>query len=335
MYRELEAITLPSGEVVPAAVITGPDPDWADRIEPMLSHKGEPWTWQNRALLRESIGLEARFFILHRAGKPFANIMLAERHGVALLGHVWTEPADRGGGASSHLMRLLLDDFRRRSGRAIFLGTDFDSTPWHFYQRRGFVSVYPGSGYMGWWATGREAFEQSWIETGEAVVEPLGWEHWAAAAPLLLDGGGGVVRIAATGLFGPGSSEASLLPLLRDQACRREQQAPPSAFVLRAQRSNAVLGIAASTRHPLWPGFQLIDLFCHTRWWHRAADLLAHLPGQPAAGAAYTDSSQPEKERALKAAGFAEAALLPDWLDVPPTVRAVDLKLWRRAKNRG
>jgi hypothetical protein len=49
-----------------AVLWPGPDLEWADRIVALLEHKGEPWNWQNQAVLRDYIGLDVRFFILHK-----------------------------------------------------------------------------------------------------------------------------------------------------------------------------------------------------------------------------------------------------------------------------
>lgn len=39
MKEDLGAITLKSGEVVEAIVITGPDQEWAERVESLLGHE--------------------------------------------------------------------------------------------------------------------------------------------------------------------------------------------------------------------------------------------------------------------------------------------------------
>lgn len=159
MYTELKPVTLRSGEEVTAAVVQGPDADWADRICPMLQHKGEPWTWQNASVLTRDLGIDAYFYVLHRAGRPFANVMTIEGDGVGIFGHVWTDPADRRQGASSHLIRQQMDHFRRRSGRALYLGTGYGSGAYRIYARHGFESVEPASGYMAYVPAGAEAFE--------------------------------------------------------------------------------------------------------------------------------------------------------------------------------
>ena len=98
-----------------------------ERIEALLGHKGEEWQWQNSRCARDDLGIDVYYYILHRDGVPFANMMTAECAGVGHFGHVWTRPEDRRKGAADQLMGLQMEDFRGRGGRALYLGTGFDS----------------------------------------------------------------------------------------------------------------------------------------------------------------------------------------------------------------
>ena len=64
----LEDVRLRTGETVEAAAIRGPDLDWAERIEALLGHKPPFWCWQNSAVVRRDLGLDAHFYVLHRGG---------------------------------------------------------------------------------------------------------------------------------------------------------------------------------------------------------------------------------------------------------------------------
>lgn len=316
MLYPLDNVKLRTGETVSAAIVRAPDAAWAERIERMLQHKGDPWNWQNSELLRRPTGLEADFFVLHRDGVPFANIMLVARAGVALLGHVWTEPADRKTGASSILMERLLEGFEASDGRAIFLGTEFDSTAWHYYRRRGFEPVEEGSGYMVRQGGQSEGVDDAWFDARDALVEPLDWPHWPAAAPLCLSESATIVRLAATGLIGRGSSEGALLPLIRDGRRRREMGENGDASVLRDAQGAAVLGLACRREDAMWPNTTVLDVFCHSRWWHRAGDLIAGLSrGERGRRTiAYADASDTAKQAVLAQAGLKKIAVLPNWV---------------------
>ncbi len=325
MVNTLPAITLKSGERVGAAIVRAPDPAWAERVETMLRHKGDPWNWQNSELLRSPVGLAARFFLLHRAGVPFANIMLVETNGIAILGHVWTEPADRGAGASSMRMNWLLEDFQARGGRALFLGTDFDSDAWRYYQRRGFVPVEPGSGYMARYFQPPAEFDRACFDARESILAPLDWPDWPAAAPLFLGDFPGQVRIAATKLVGRCLPEGPLLPILREQRRRRTAGDPACACVLRAQPGGAVLGFASRQPDPLVPDGIIVDLFCHPHGWRRAGEMLAALGPFPSGRTvAYTDAGLAPKRAVLEAAGFLPTTISPREWAPPPHGRPVD-----------
>lgn len=224
--------------------------------------------------------------------------MLAETGGVALLGHVWTNPNERRKGASSWLINKVLTDFTHRGGQAIFLGTEFDSVAWHFYRRHGFIPIEPGSGYMGWW---------------------LDWPHWISTAPLFLIPMGGTVRLANCGLWGRMSSERPLLQFLREQS----DPQPAMAYLARLGNSAAVVGFSCRRPHPLWPIAGIIDLFCHPHRCHCAQELLPCLPitkGQRTL--AYSDAQQLEKRTALAAAGFREVTQPSQGL--PPAANHTD-----------
>lgn len=327
MFHPLSEVRLKGGAAVECGIVQPPAEAWADRVEEMLQHKGDPWNWQNSEVLRREVGLGVRFFVLHRARAPFANIMLVESAGVGIIGHVWTDPADRGVGASSLLLERLLDDFAGRGGQALFLGTDFDSAPWHYYRRRGFEPVEEGSGCMARYFRPQSAWEQAWFDPMEATVQPLTWRHWPAAAPLFLGDFPGTVRLAATRLFGRGLPEGPLLPLLRTQAAGGR-----TASVLCAQGRSAVLGLASIQLHPLWPDTAILDLFCHPRAWPRAGELLAALEPLPAGRVvSYADATLAPKREALLAARFRELARLPRWVSADARKKTwVDVTLYAR-----
>ncbi len=329
MQIDLPSATLRSGERVAAAIIEGPDPAWADRLERLLLHKGDPWTWENTELLRESTGVGARFYILHRDGRPFSNVLLTETAGVAMLGHVWTEPPDRRTGASSILMEALMADFRKRRGRAIFLGTDYDTPPWHYYHRRGFEAVEPGSGYMELYVEPRADFERAWFGATETVIERLDWKHWATSTPLCIGGFEGAVRLAGVQLVGRICSETPLLPLIREERRRQRTGDPSRACVLRDAAGPGVLGIACRRPHPLWPYTDLLDVYCHPAWWHRAAEMCATVSfGAAKRTLAYADSAHARKCAILREAGLEPAATLPQWAPVPSDAPRVDVTVF-------
>jgi len=313
MYEALGQAILKTGETVQAGVVIGPDAEWAERIEELLSHKGDPWNWQNSQALRNPLGIDVYYYLLHRNGVPFANIMTAELAGVGHLGHVWTQPEDRQKGASSSLMSLQMEDFRSRKGKALFLGTGYDSVPYHMYSRFGFKGIEPKSGYMEWYATSKEAFEGTYFAQGKTEIQPVAWSHWPASAALFLGGFPERVRCAPQRLIGRQSTEGAFLPLLQDAQRRQTAGDKPRALALFHTETTAVVGFTAWGWHPLWEDACLVDIYCHPRHWDKAADLIKslHLP-ETERYIAYSDTTGARKTEFFMAHGFKQTVVLKE-----------------------
>ena len=58
-------------------------------------------------------------------------------------------------------------------GRALFLGTGYDSPAYQIYGRHGFESVEPTSGCMAMYSDSREEFEKWYFEGDTARIQPI------------------------------------------------------------------------------------------------------------------------------------------------------------------
>jgi hypothetical protein len=314
MQQSLGTVVLDSGERVAAAVISAPDPEWADRLVKFLEHKGEPWNWGNVEVLTKSTGVHAYFYVLHRNGIPLSNIMTCEVSGVGLFGHVFTRPEDRRKRACDKLMGLQMEHFRSRGGRALFLNTGFQSPAYRIYARHGFQGIEDKCGCMQYYAATREEFETSWFARAATEIEPLAMAHWPLLAPLFSSGIQGQVRCARMGIIGRNPAEQSILKVLHDERLSVEAR-PPSTFVLRNGQTSAAVGFATFGRHPIWGELHLVDLFCHPDFSDRAGDLLASLPLPPRGHfIAYADVNWTSKDQTLRRAGFRQTTVLTRWV---------------------
>ena len=305
MYNHVDDILLKSGESVEMGVVISPDLDWAERIEKLLHHKGDPWNWQNSEVLRSNVGIEVYFYVLHRGGTPFSNIMTAELNGVGILGHVWTNPEDRRKGAISQLMERQMEHFFERGGKALFLSTGFDSPPYYIYGKYGFRSVEEKSGYMEYYSTSKAEFWNNYFVTGETEIQKVNWPHWPSSPALFMGDFPGVVRCAPLKLVGRTSTEEAFLPLIRGERKRRAEGEKSHAKVLVNKKTTAVVGLAVWDWDFLWPGTCLVDVYCHPNFWEKAGDLFAALPLPDADRyLAYCDSTCESKQDVLKASGF-------------------------------
>ena len=311
MYTKLEPVTLRGGETVEAGIVTGPDAEWAPRLVSLLQHKGRLWNWQNASVLEHDLGIDVNFYILHRNGIPFSNIMTSTYKGVGLFGHVWTNADDRQQGASSTLMARQMTHFAQMSGKALLLGTGWQSVAFRMYEKFGFRSIGGESGYMTYFADAAAAFEAAYFAPGPTEIVPLDWRHWPASQALFLSANPTAVRAASMGLIGPGLTEGPLLPVLQDAERRATEGKPARAAVNQLTESGAVVGIAMWDWHPIWPEVCLVDLYCHPDFWTDADNLLARLTLPDAAHyIAYADADAPAKCQALQNIGFQQGARL-------------------------
>ena len=334
MYERLDTVGLKSGEEVEMGVVRGPELEWADRVEALLAHKGEIWRWGNEKVLREDVGLEPYFYILHRDGVPFANMMNVEYRGVGIYGHVFTKPEDRRQGAASAIMSRLMDHFRTRGGKALFLGTGYDSPAYHIYSAYGFKSIEPRSGYMAFYTASQEAFEAAYFAPGKTRIDRLAPIHWPMSPALFSGDFPGVVRSAVMHQFGRGSTEGPMLPLLRDELEREMENRPVRTAVLVQPESGGMVGLATWGRDSLWPGTCLVDVYCHPGFWGRAGDLLGAiaLPAESDRYVAYCDTTFAAKETVLEGAGFRKTAVHESRVAADrEKTRFVDVGVWEKA----
>ena len=315
MYQSIGKITLHSGEQVDFGIVRAPDDGWRDRIVKMFVPKGVLWQWQNAEALSADVGIRVSYFLLHRDGQPFANVMLMHYSGVGMLQHVWTDPEDRGQGASSLLVNTALEDFRSNGGQALFLETGYGSSAYHIYERLGFHSIEPGSRHMEYYATSKREFDQAYFAPGRTEIELLAWRHWITSQALFTGDFPSRVRCAALQMIGRAVNDEYIIPLISDDLLN-----PPAekrARVLTQPETSAMVGFALWSWHPFWPGRCVIDLFCHPAFQNHADDLLASLTlPQADRLIAYTDAHDAEKADFLRRHGFRQTAVLPGQIAV-------------------
>lgn len=312
MYENLGNTTLKSGETVEVCMVTGPDRVWAARVIDLLGHKPGNWQKQTKIALTQEVGVDMSYYLLARDGVPFSNIVISSHEGVGLLGHVYTVEEDRRKGAASLLMDRVVKHFKQRGGKALYLGTNYDSPPYHIYSRFGFKSIEPDSGVMEWYADDKGAFDSAYYQQGPVQVQPVDWVHWPTTAPLFCGGWTGVVRCSPAGVVGRMSSESPVLNLVLANIEAREARLPATSVALVRENTARVMGIAAWSPDKVWPATNLVDVYCHPEFWPHAGKLLKAL--QPPRGQrqiAYADARGQGKQEALEASGFRKCGTLP------------------------
>jgi hypothetical protein len=349
MYTRLGEAGLKTGERMEIGVVECPDPAWADRIVPLLGHKGEPWAHHIEAALHEPLDvLETRFYVGLVDGTAITNVMIVgarrEAHsggrpgkgsapegvaGVGILGHVYTRPEHRQKGAYSALMAVQMAHTQQLGYRILTLGTGFETPPYWIYHRFGFRSIDGTSGRMKWLAA--PDAEADHFRPGTTTVRPMRWDDWAPlnlVAYQLTELDEELPRSWAFRLLkGHGSLEGSFvqlrLPLPYHQSpqsleeVRRQlaQGTELAALVLETAHGAAVgWAILQPDELALRDGWRL-DLHVHPAFRAGAADLVAAVPWPEGAGAAaYTSAPDGYRAAALRAAGFRQVGELPGWL---------------------
>ncbi len=331
MYKKIKDVVLKTGESVELGKLTGPDLEWGPRIEHLLGHKGEPWNWQiHQCLNNPNLGVETFCHILSKAGRPIANISTFEAHGVGIFGHVFTVPEERKKGAADILNQQVMSDFQARGGRALYLGTSYDSPAYHIYLKHGFESVEPKSQYMVFVKEGKPAFEKSFFAPGPVTIEPLAFKHWPVLPALTMMNHPARLRVLGMGIVSASSTEGGSLELIKEAV---DQNKPVSAQVAVSNTTHAPV-VLACLRPDFYFGYHvdLMDVFFAPGFEEDAIKTIhaLNLPTDRKI-VGYADSVWPQKEKVLQAAGFTQEATLRNHLKSGQTV--LDVTMWSRYKT--
>lgn len=259
VIKPLDSATLKTGEQMDIVRVTTPEDGYAERLDAFLGHKGDPWIYHvGKAFEGDTDDLENYFYVGLLGDEVVFNVMTAEYKGVGNFGHVYTSPEHRRKHAASLVIERQMADFRERGGKALYLGTGYDSTAYHIYSRCGFESLTPKSGLMTYLADDRVIEEH--FSPGPVRVEDAAWRHWPMVFMLTLQPGGRWLRNVALGCLGPHGIEGGYLAMRQRQLQRNE---PVQAKVLVTEQDSAV-GFATLMPDTRWgSNVGLLDVFVH------------------------------------------------------------------------
>ncbi|MCY3800126.1 MAG: GNAT family N-acetyltransferase [Chloroflexi bacterium] len=313
MYTELGTATLKSGEIATIARVQGPDAYWGELIEPFLGHKDRATRWQIRETIIEDPGLlESYYYIAHLDDEVISNVATWEYRGSGILGHVYTAPEHRRKGAAKAVMELQMQDFQERDGNALFLGTGYDTVPYHIYKGFGFDSVTLGSGFMHYYASSESVFEQDYFAPGATTVRDIDWHDWVGLMALFACSRGSWLRMFASGNIGRGSFEGEFIAFYREIKEFRISL----GRVLQVSGSKSVVGVVRLSPDPRFDdAVHTLDVHVHPVFEGDMAKLIdsVDLPASTKVQA-YVGSDDPTKLEALKDAGFAVEAVFRNQL---------------------
>lgn len=300
MVKTMAHATLKSGENMEILHVIAPEPDWTERILTFLQHKGPVWLDPMRVALDS--GLDDLFMSDYLgvldSGEVVGNISTFECAGVGILGHVFTPEEHRRKGICSFIINVLRDDFIARGGRAMYLGTGYDTHPYHIYETIGFVGR-GDSGKMTWRV--EPDFDAKWFAPGPAEIRDTRWGDWPLLEALYAVEGQWQLKSFYFQQFGHTGFESQYLRLRLDML----EGNVPSTRVMQTA-GGAVVGHAMLAVQPLWKGKALVlDFMIHVNFHDQASELLAAI-GIPAGAKvqAFCDSRAESRMAILEAAGF-------------------------------
>ena len=301
MYNKLGEVVLKTQERMEVGVITAPDAPHAEEVKGFLGHKGGNYEWHIQRCVTEVLDtLETRFYVGKLDGSVITNIMTVEHEGIGILGHVFTLPKQRRKGACKGVMRYQMEDFRARTGRALYLGTGYNSHPYYIYHSFGFESVFPESGFMKYHVN--SDFEKRYFAPVPATPKAVEWHDWPKVTALSGIVGSDTLRSLAWNVYGPTNLEGGFLGF---KHALETQDAYHDAKLL-VTSEGAIVGWATVSRDDRWqPAIAVLDLFFHPNFADAVPMLLSAIAFPGVKVQCYVDSSAEQKAAVLESAGFA------------------------------
>jgi hypothetical protein len=309
MLTELAVETLKSGERMRVLCVTAPDTEWESQIRPFLAHKPPNYTAHIEGAFAGACGpLETRFYIGVLNGEMVGNIMTTEQQGVGIFGHVHTRSDQRRKGICSAIMRHQMEEFRRRKGKTLLLGTGYQSAAYHIYASFGFRDWKVGRpGLMRYESEDYADFEAQFFAPSAVRPARAEWRHWPLVSLLASLPTEIYMRSLTLDVWGVTLLEGPYCHFLH----KYEGNPDASAAVLEL-KTGAVVALATCVPDARWRGaVALLDLFQHPNV--TPDDLVALLEALPLPSGriqCFTDPRDGVKSAALERSGFRQEAVL-------------------------
>ena len=303
MNRKLCEAKLKTGEKMEIYVVSAPDGEYENGILSLLRHKGGIWQWHMEAAFRGETGrLQSRFYLGIVDGRIIANVSTWENGPTGILAHVFTVEDQRRKGACKAIMAVLMEDFLRRGGKVLTLGTGYGSPSYHIYKGFGFRSMTEGSGSMRYDAD--PAFEEGFFSWGNVRSRGLEWQDWSTLSVLFAVQDGSYLRSLSHGVFGPTNYEGYFLQDLKGRL-----EGSWQANLLESE-GGAIMGYATLIPDGRWRNqVWLLDLFLHPRFESRAILLLEAMDWPKEKVQCYVETDLSWKIDALSKLGFHKEAI--------------------------
>lgn len=311
MHEVIAKHKLWTGEEMSTLRVTAPDQEYKDAILSVIGHKEPYWLVPVREAYEGKIGLKTYCYLalLGGGGDVIANITTAESldEPIGMLQHVFTKPEHRRKGVASFLMKDLLDDFKARKGRALYLGTGYGSDAHRIYHRYGFQDIGDRTGKMRFLT--EKDFDEKYFSGRDTDVHPLGWEDWPGSDVLFSIENGWYMKNLAFGAFDVHGFEGGFIKLMLGL---REGHVKDAKVMI---SNDAVVGFASLALDPRWNyGVAIFDFFMHPLFLNGANKLIQSISFGSEKTQSFVEASAKYKSHALEDCGFTLEARLNEQL---------------------
>jgi hypothetical protein len=207
-------------------------------------------------------------------------------------------------------MAKQMEDFQRRCGHVLLLGTGYESAPYWIYHSFGFRQVEGGRpGFMQFQSPDYSEFEALWFVPIGCKVVPACWKHWPLVSLLAALNTPAYLRSLTLPVWGRSLLEG---PYVQFQYVWRNR--PESVGMVLESEIGATLAFASLVPDPRWRGeVNLLDFFAHPGVGVlELEELLGALSLTEKPVQCYCDPRDTVKAVALEWAGFRRIATLPD-----------------------
>jgi len=204
------------------------------------------------------------------------------------------------------VMDAQMEDFRRRGGEALYLGTGYDGPAYHIYASFGFESVYPRSGFMKYHAS--PDFEAKYFAKRPVHVKDVEWQDWGKMTALTGIVHGDYLRSIAFEMYGANNFEGTFISFKKDL---EEKQRYHDAKLLETEDRAIVAFATLISDSRFRGGVHILDVFAHPNFWDDVPSLISgmNLKSQVKIQC-YVDATPTGKAKSLEVAGFQQEAEL-------------------------
>ncbi|MEM2915324.1 MAG: GNAT family N-acetyltransferase [Candidatus Bathyarchaeia archaeon] len=323
MHEIISSHKLRTGEEMSTLRVMAPDTEYKESILSLIGHKESFWLLPvSEAMDGKITGIRVFCYLALLGDQIVGNITTTEtlENPIGIFQHVYTRPEHRRKGIASFLTQDVLNDFKSRRGRVLYLGTSYGSEAHRIYLKYGFHDIGDRTGRMRFLL--EEGFDEKYFGGKETRVAAADWEHWPGVNVLFSIEEGWYMRSIVFGSFGVSGFEGDYINLMLSLRKKRIKDAK----VLTSE--NAIVGLAFLMPDPRWKyDVSILDFFVHPHFISDTPKLINAL--EFGTGKIQSFAENKVRARILEECGFSHEATLKDQL-ICPSQGSLDVLIYSR-----